>query len=234
MMTTATTIVPIQTSVIKLLAESALTKGITLLGGVSGVGKTTTIHAVLQYIKDHDLISEGHVLYIDTLAAAADGTIITDIASDFLIGLPAGSQALIVLDELYYEDSVELALMLSQSGKCVLGVAQAYPAAASPVSTEAGMSSVLHNAVMRGQDTFRNIAAHALFNNLNLVAIQDSLAPNHHRSLKITSDIREAVLATVIPENLTLAGYDVMQVAVSQESVDTIYAAIDNLAVERH
>lgn len=225
--------VAIKEDVIKLLAQSATTSGITLLGGIAGVGKTETARSVMQYIHDNDLISQGHVLYIDTLAATEDGTDIFDTASDFIATLPSDSQALIVIDELYYEDSVELALMLAQSGKCVLAVTQAYPPAAA-TGTEVSMSSALHNAVMRGQDTFRNIAAHALFNNLNLVVIQDSLAPNHHRSLKITPDIRDTVHATVIPENLTLAGYDVMQVAVSQESVDTIYAAIDNLAVERH
>lgn len=226
--------VAIKEDVIKLLAQSATTSGITLLGGIAGVGKTETARSVMQYIHDNDLISQGHVLYIDTLAATEDGTDIFDTASDFIATLPSDSQALIVIDELYYEDSVELALMLAQSGKCVLAVTQAYPPSTTATGTQASISSALHNAVMRGQDTFRNIAAHALFNNLNLVVIQDSLAPNHHRSLKITSDIRDAVHATVIPENLTLAGYDVMQVAVSQESVDTIYAAIDNLAVERH
>lgn len=226
--------VAIREDVIKLIADSAVTSGITLLGGVAGVGKTETIHTVMQYIADNDLITEGHVMYVDTLAANEEGVDIFDSTSEFIASLPSDSHALIVIDELYYEDSVELALMLSQSGKCVLGVAQAYPDSALPVGTEAKMSSVLHNAVMRGQDTLRIINAHALFKDLNLIVIQDSLAPNHHRALKIDTAIKDTVQAAVIPENLTLAGYDVMQVAVSQESVDTIYAAIDNLAVEHH
>lgn len=226
--------VAVREDVIKTIATSSVETGITLIGGIAGVGKTTTAHTVINYIKENNLLPDDHILYIDTLAAVDQQADIVEIASSFLAELPDDNQALIVLDELYYEDSVELALMLAQSGKCVLGIAQAYPNFPAPVGREAPMSSILIHAVLRGQDEFKAIRTHGLLNHLNLLVIQDSLTPTHHRILKLDPTTKAAIHDTVINETVSLAGYDDMQVAVSQESVDTIHASIDKLAIERH
>lgn len=228
------TTVTIREDVIKTIATASVEAGITLIGGVAGVGKTTTAHTVINYIKDNNLLPPDHILYIDTLAAVHTQDDIVEIASSFLAELPDDSQALIVLDELYYEDSVELALMLAQSGKCVLGITQAYPSFPSPVGREAPMSSILLYAIMRGQEEFKAIRTHALLNHLNLLVIQDSLTPTHHRILKLDSATKDAIHDTVITETVSLAGYADMQIAVSQESIDTIHSAIDALTIDRH
>lgn len=229
--------VAISESVINLIAKSALDgeAGISLIGGVSGVGKTETVHTVIDYIKNSDLLPPDNILYINTIAAREGGDNVYDIASDFLVELPDDSKVLIVLDELLYDDSVKLALMLAQSGVAVLGVVQTDSDVPTKDSGEqAKMSSLLRHAVTKVEDSMKPIRIHSLFNHLKLLIIQDFLTPTHHRSLKLDSNIRGVVYSEVMPELASDNEPVDIQIAVNQKSAAAICNGIDALQVTHH
>lgn len=222
--------VEIRKDVIKMIATSAVQRGVTILGGVAGVGKTETAHTVIQYIKENNLMPDSHVLYINTLAEHEKDDGIYGVATDFLASLPDDSHALIVLDELYYEDSVDLALMLAQYNQSVLGITQAYPHPSSPTGTEAAMSSILAHATLRGQDNLKPVRIHALVNVLNDLVMQDSLSPNHHRFLRINDSVKTQVYDDMMEKS---QGFNHLITPVTEESVHDIYSKIDALPVVR-
>lgn len=222
--------IAVREDVIKRIATSVVKRGITLLGGVAGVGKTETAHMVIKYIKENNLMLASNVLYIDTLSEYQKGEGIYDIATDFLASLPDDSHALIVLDELYHEGSVDLALMLAQSKQSVLGVAQAYPHLSAPIGTEANMSSMLRQVVLRVQDSLKPVRVHALVNEVNALVMQDSLHPTHHRFLEIDSAIKDQLYDGMMQKS---QAFNHLITPVTEESVNDMYATIDALPVDR-
>lgn len=183
-------------NVIALIARSAVSEGVTLLGGISGVGKTVTASAVLDYIKDNNMFAADRILYINTRAEKARGG---DIESHIkaLAGKSASDRILVVLDEVYHRDSVDIALWLAQQGHSVLGVVQTPPTASSKPVEQSGLSSIIVNAVTWVDSEDKASVVGGLLSHLNTLILQDSLAPTCHRVLSLTDTTKKGLLAVL-------------------------------------
>ena len=188
--------VEIKEDVIKLIADSAVKKGITLLGGIAGVGKTVTASAVIDYIKDNDLFIPEHIFYINTFAEKEAGVDIKVAMQDLAAKRPS-TRMLVVLDEIRYRNSVEIAIWLAQQGHSVLGVAQTHPDTASTVTEGSGLSGIIVNTVTWIKESDRDLVIGEVLNELNALVLQDSLAPTHHRALVLTPETKHQLIDTL-------------------------------------
>lgn len=118
--------IDIKEDVIKLIAASVVESGITLLGGIAGVGKTLTATATIDYIKDNNMFPADLIFSVNTFAEKAAGSDIKVALKD-LSAKHAPKRLLVVLDEICYENSAEIAIWLAEQGHSVFGVTQAYP-----------------------------------------------------------------------------------------------------------
>lgn len=181
--------VHIREDVIKLIAESAVKTGITLLGGISGVGKTVTSSVVVGYIKDHNLFPADRVFYINTNAEKAAGVDI-NVAIKDLAAKHAPHSLLIVLDEILYKNAIEMALWLISQGHSVLGVTQAQPKPKTETCAGVGLSSILINIVSWIDEDRKPLVIAAVLDQLNLLILQDSIKPTYHQALRLSPETK--------------------------------------------
>lgn len=193
--------IQIKEDVIRLIAESAVKKGITLLGGISGIGKTVTSSVVVGYIKDHNLFPAERVFYINTNAEKEAGVDI-NIAIKDLAAKHAPQPLLIVLDEIRYKSAIEVALWLVSQGHSVLGVTQAQPKPKTDTCAGVGLSSILINIVSWIDEEKKSAIMASVLDHLNLLILQDSLEPTHHQALLLTPETRASLRETLINESL--------------------------------
>ena len=193
--------VHIREDVIKLIAESAVKKGITLLGGISGIGKTVTSSVVVGYIKDHKLFPADRIFYINTNAEKAAGVDI-NVAIKDLAAKHEPHPLLIVLDEIRYKNAIEVALWLVSQGHSVLGVTQAQPKPKTETCDGVGLSSILINIVSWIDEDKKPSVIGAVLEQLNLLILQDSVEPTHHQALMLSTETRTRLSDTLTNDGL--------------------------------
>lgn len=193
--------IDIKEEVIKLIAGCAVERGITLLGGIAGVGKTLTATATIDYIKDNGMFPADRIFSINTFAEKAAGSDINISLKD-LSAKHAPDRILVVLDEICYENSAEIAIWLAEQGHSVFGVTQAYPKQPSATHEGIGLSSIIMNTVVWVDEENKAKIVKDMLDNLNLLILQDSLLPTHHRALKLTSVVKQQLLETLENQSL--------------------------------
>lgn len=162
------------TDAIKVISDSALQAGITLLGGLAGSGKTLSAGAVVERIKKNNNFNSNHVFQINAFQDRQAGHCVKE-KIEALIEKYEGEHLLVVFDEVQYGETLKMALELARLGNSVLGVTQCLP----PIS----LGGVLQGAVQCISDDEKPAITIELLENLNMVGLQRSLTRHSIRNL---------------------------------------------------
>ena len=193
---------------IKLIADSALQSGITLLGGYVGGGKTFTAKEIMERIKKNNNFNVNHIFYINTYEEREAGRCIKEVV-EALKSRYEGEHLLFVFDEIHHEQTLLTAIELAKEGHSVFGVAQILP------NNPLASSSALIDTVSRLDEPLKFKMLTSLLQNLNMIAVQKTITTHTTR-------------------NLTYRDKHDLAAMLHHQGLDQVLTAIDAGAVNRH